>query len=268
MLEQLQQLLQELIHNLPSWNQVLIALRDHYAEIIVGIAILELFLAFIVFVYNRRYIRKVDRWFRNDVLKDCSKPSSMLSRWLQVEHLLHTFRVEYVKKLDDKSQESLKEEYYKLTNEKAHSIYAYNKWVRTFFNLFFDLIPMFPMLGILGTVVAIACQFSVAQEVSDQAEAILTSVTKNFGMAILTSIYGIGFAIGFTVINAMFIESGTQKCFEVEKTARKSLDDVLRMITMRQRSHISVGKSGGASKRRPSQAPEKSRKSRRRNNGD
>jgi len=232
--------------------------------VIFGVAVLELFLAFIVFTYNRRYLRKIDRWFRNDVLKECSKPSSMLSNWLQVEHLMHTFRVEYVKKLDDKNQESLKEEYYKLTNEKAHSIYAYNKWVRTCFNLFFDLIPMFPMLGILGTVVAIACQFSTAQEVSDQSAAILTSVTQNFGMAIWTTIYGIGFAIGFTVINAVFIESGTQKCFELETTARTSLDEVLHLITVRQRSQRACTKTTINTETQMGTAPiqKKSRKNR------
>ena len=225
---------QHLFHdNLPSWQSVLTLLSEHYIGIMFAAAGLELFLAFIVFCYNRRFLGKVDRWFRNDVLKECSKPSSLLSRWLQVEHLLHTFRVEYVKKLDDKNQEFLKEEYYKLTNEKAHSIYAYNKWVRTFFNLFFDMIPMFPMLGILGTVVAIANQFSMVQAASNESEIILRSVTQNFGMAVWTTIYGIVFAVAFTVINALLIESGTQKCFEVEKTAQKSLDEVLHIISSR-----------------------------------
>jgi len=151
---------------------------------------------------------------------------------LQVEYLLHTFRVEYVKKLDGKNQESLKEEYYKLTNEKTHSVYSYSKYARTCFNLFFDMIPMFPMLGILGTVIAIACQFSGATESADGTAAIL-SVTQNFGMAVWTAIYGIVFAVGFTVINALFIESGTQKCFDLEKTARESLDEVLHIIASR-----------------------------------
>jgi biopolymer transport protein ExbB/TolQ len=263
-----EQLLQQLKDNLPSWQLILTTLRDHFSEVIFGVALLELFLAWIVFSYNRRYLRKIDRWFRNDVLKECSKPSSMLSRWLQVEHLLHTFRIEYVKKLDDKNQESLKEEYYKLTNEKAHSIYAYNKWVRTCFNLFFDLIPMFPMLGILGTVVAIACQVSTALEVSDQAAAILTSVTQNFGMAIWTTIYGIAFAVGFTVINAGLIESGTQKCFELETTARKSLDEVLHLIATRQRSQRSVGKAMDATpQQQTTRTAKESRKKRSRDDG-
>jgi len=260
------QMLQQLKDNLPSWQLVLTTLRDHFSEVIFGVAVLELFLALIAFTYNGRYLRKIDRWFRNDVLKDCSKPSSMLSRWLQVEHLMHTFRIEYVKKLDDKNQESLKEEYYKLTNEKAHSIYAYNKWVRTCFNLFFDLIPMFPMLGILGTVVAIACQFTAAQEISDQSAAILTSVTQNFGMAIWTTIYGIGFAVGFTVINAMFIESGTQKCFELETTARNSLDEVLHLIAARQR-HLPREKTNAVPQPRTTRTSEKPRKRRRQDNG-
>ena len=254
------QLLQQWNDHLPSWEVVLIILRNHFVEIIFGVAVLELILAFVVFTYNRCYLRKIDRWFRNDVLKECSKPSSMLSRWLQVEHLLHTFRVEYVKKLDDKTRESLKEEYYKLTNEKTHSIYAYNKWVRTCFNLFFDLIPMFPMLGILGTVVAIACQFSAAQEVADQAESILISVTQNFGMAIWTTIYGIGFSIGFTVINAVLIEAGSQKCFELEKTARKSLDEVLHLIAARQQSNRSRGKANTVTPSQIARTPKKLRK--------
>jgi len=262
-----EQLLQSLRDHLPSWEVVLTILRDHFAKVIFGVAMLELFLALIVFMYNRRYLRKIDRWFRNDVLRECSKPSSMLSRWLQVEHLLHTFRVEYVKKLGDKNQELLKEEYYKLTNEKAHSIYAYNKWVRTCFNLFFDLIPMFPMLGILGTVVAIACQFSAAQEVSDQSAAILTSVTENFGMAIWTTIYGIAFAVGFTVINAVLIESGTQKCFELETTARQSLDEVLHLIAVRQRSNRSCGKADAVTPPQSARTPKKSRKNRSQDNG-
>jgi len=262
-----EQLLQQLKDNLPSWEVVLTTLRDHFSEVIFGVAVLELFLALIVVAYNRRYLRKIDRWFRSDVLKECSKPSSMLSRWLQVEHLMHTFRVEYVKKLDDKNQESLKEEYYKLTNEKAHSIYAYNKWMRTCFNLFFDLIPMFPMLGILGTVVAIACRFSAAQEVSDQSAAILTSVTENFGMAIWTTIYGIAFAVGFTVINAVFIESGTQKCYELEKTARKSLDEVLHLIAMRQRSHRSREKVNAVTQPQTDRKTKKSRRNRSQDNG-
>ena len=232
MLEQLQQIREQITDIVPPWDEVLVLLSNHFVEIILAIAVLEMFLALIVFAYNRRYLKKVDRWFRYNVLHECSKPSSFLSRWLQVEHLLHTFRVEYVKKLDGKSQESLKEEYYKLTNEKTHSVYAYNKSVRTFFNLFFDLIPMFPMLGILGTVVAIACQFNATTETVEGAEAVL-SVTQNFGMAIWTTIYGIVFAIGFTAINAMFIESGTQKCFELEKTAQQSLDEVLHIIASR-----------------------------------
>ena len=263
-----EQLMQLINDHLPPWQLVLTTLSDHFVEIILGVAVLELFLAFIIFAYNRRYLRKVDRWFRNDVLKDCSKPSSLLSRWLQVEHLLHTFRVEYVKKLDGKNQEALKEEYYKLTNEKAHSIYAYSKWVRTCFNLFFDLIPMFPMLGILGTVVAIACQFSAAQDVANESEAILRSVTQNFGMAIWTTIFGIGFAIGYTVFNAMFIESGTQKCFELEKTARESLDEVLHLISAKQSANRPREKTNGnAPTRRKPQTSEKTRKSRRTDNG-
>ncbi|MCL2622617.1 MAG: MotA/TolQ/ExbB proton channel family protein [Planctomycetaceae bacterium] len=232
MLEQLEQIRERIGGLLPPWDEVLLLLSKHFVEVILVVAVLEAFLALIVFSYNRRYLRKVDRWFRNDVLRECSKPSSLLSRWLQVEHLLHTFRVEYVKKLDGKSQESLKEEYYKLTNEKTHSVYAYSKGVRTFFNLFFDLIPMFPMLGILGTVVAIACQFNAATETSEGVEAVL-SVTENFGMAIWTTIYGIVFAIGFTAVNAMFIEAGAQKCFELEKTAQQSLDEVLHIIASR-----------------------------------
>ena len=235
MQEQLEQLQEKIRNVLPPWDEVLVLLSKYFVEIILAVALLEAFLALIVFAYNRRYLRKVDRWFRYNVLKECSKPSSLLSHWLQVEHLMHTFRVEYVKKLDDKNQESLKEEYYKLTNEKTHSIYAYSKGVRTFFNLFFDLIPMFPMLGILGTVVAIACQFSTMTDSTDGTEAII-SVTQNFGMAIWTTIYGIVFAIGFTVINAMFIESGTQKCFELEKTAQRSLDEVLHIISSRWRT--------------------------------
>ena len=268
-----EQILQYLNDNLPPWQLVLTTLSDHFVEIILGAAVLELFLAFIVYTYNRRYLRKVDRWFRNDVLKDCSKPSSLLSRWLQVEHLLHTFRVEYVKKLDDKNQESLKEEYYKLTNEKTHSIYAYSKWVRTCFNLFFDLIPMFPMLGILGTVVAIACQFTAAQdaavtqEVVNESEAILRSVTQNFGMAIWTTIFGIGFAIGYTIFNAMFIESGTQKCFELEKTARESLDEVLHLISAKQAANRPREKATSDTPSQKKTAPVKTRRIRRTNNG-
>ena len=215
---------------LPTWDQVLLPLRDHFSEIIFVVALLEVLLALIVFFYNRRYLRKVGRWFRDDVLKECSKPSSTLGRWLQVEHLLHTFRVEYVQKLESKTPGQRREEYHKLTNEKSHTVYAYNRWVKTFFNLFYDLIPMFPMLGILGTVVAIACQFGTANETLSESEAILLSVTQNFGMAIWTTIFGIGFGILFTVINALLIESGTQKCFELEKTARQSLDEVLHLL--------------------------------------
>jgi len=83
----------------------------------------------------------------------------------------------------------------------------------------------------LGTVVAIANQFSMVQVVSNESEIILRSVTQNFGMAVWTTIYGIVFAVMFTVINALLIESVTQKCFEVEKTAQKSLDEVLHIIS-------------------------------------
>ncbi|MCL2120232.1 MAG: MotA/TolQ/ExbB proton channel family protein [Planctomycetaceae bacterium] len=269
MLEQLSQFQEQIRDILPPWDEVLILLSDHFVDIILAVALLEAFLALIVFAYNRRYLRKVDRWFRYNVLHECSKPSYLLSRWLQVEHLLHTFRVEYVKKLDDKNQESLKEEYHKLTNEKTHSIYAYSKWARTCFNLFFDLIPMFPMLGILGTVVAIACQFSAAQEMTDGAETILRSVTQNFGMAIWTTIYGIGFAIGFTIINATFIESGTQKCFELEKTARQSLDDVLHLITTRQQQSLPRRKTDRTvtEQKAPSSTEKPGRRKRRRDSG-
>ncbi len=257
-------MLQQLKDNLPPWELVLKTLSDHFVELILVVALLEAFLALIVFAYNRRYLRKVDRWFRHDVLKECSKPSSTLGRWLQVEHLLHAFRVEYVRKLDGKGPESLKEEYHKLTNEKTHSIYAYSKFVRTSFNLFFDLIPMFPMLGILGTVVAIACQFSSAAEVTSESEAILRSVTQNFGTAIWTTIFGIGFAITFTVINALLIETGTQKCFELEKTAQNSLDDVLHLIAARQRPNGGDDATGEIANETESDlASEKSRKKRR-----
>ena len=269
-----EQLMQLFNDHLPPWQLVLTTLSDHFVELILGVAVLELFLAFIIFAYNRRYLRKVDRWFRNDVLKDCSKPLSLLSRWLQVEHLLHTFRVEYVKKLDDKNQEALKEEYYKLTNEKAHSIYAYSKWVRTCFNLFFDMIPMFPMLGILGTVVAIACQFSAAQDVVatqemvNESEVIMRSVSQNFGVAVWTTIIGIGFAIGYTVVNAMFIESGTQKCFELEKTARESLDEVLHLISTKQTAYLHRKTMTGDTRRpRKLHVPKNLRKIRRTDKG-
>ena len=214
---------------LPTWDQILLPLRDHFSEIIFGVALIEILLALIVFSYNRHYLRKVGRWFRDDVLKECSKPSSMLGRWLQVEHLLHTFRIEYVQKLGCKTPKQRREEYHKLTNEKSHAVFAYGKWARMFFNLFYDLIPMFPMLGILGTVVAIACQFGTTTETLDELDA-MQSVIRNFGMAIWTTIFGIGFSILFTVINALFIESGTQKCFELEKTAQQSLDEVLHLI--------------------------------------
>ena len=264
--EQLLQYRDQLRDMLPPWDEVLTLLSNYFVEIILAVAVIEAFLALIVFAYNRRYLRKVDRWFRYNVLHECSKPSSFLSRWLQVEHLLHTFRVEYVKKLDDKNQESLKEEYYKLTNEKAHSIYAYSKWVRTFFNLFFDLIPMFPMLGILGTVVAIACQFGAVGDAGG-AEVIRT-VSENFGVAVWTTIYGIIFAIVFTVINALMVESGTTKCFELEKTAQQSLDDVLRLITSRQQRNVSRSKTNdNATKQGKVSTSSTSRRKRRSNSG-
>lgn len=255
---------QQLMEALPSWQRVLQLLSDYFVEIIIGVAVFEALLALLVYSYNRRYRRKVDRWFRNDVLKECSKPSSTLSRWLQVEHLLHTFRVEYVRKLEEKNAKQLREEYHKLTNEKSHTVYAYRRSVRTFFNLFYDLIPMFPMLGILGTVVAIACQFSTATGVTEDSERILRSVTQNFGTAIWTTIFGIGFAILFTVINAIFIESGTQKCFELEKTAQTSLDEVLHLIASHERSDNAP--ETGSAKETPTH-PEKTRKKRRRQNG-
>ena len=231
-------MLQHLMEILPSWEQVLQPLSDHFVEIIVAVAIFEAFLSLIIYMYNNYYRRKISRWFRNDILKECSMPSSTIGRWLQTEHLLHTFRVEYVQKLDDKNAKQLREEYHKLTNEKSHTVYAYSKGVRTFFNLFYDLIPMFPMLGILGTVVAIACQFSTTTGVTNESEVILRSVTQNFGTAIWTTVFGIGFSIIFTVINALFVESGTQKCFELEKMAQTSLDEVLHLIASRERSFL------------------------------
>jgi MotA/TolQ/ExbB proton channel family. len=245
---------------LPSWEQVLIPLRDHYSEIIFAVALLEVFLAMLVFAYNRRYLRKVGRWFRDDVLKECSGPSSTLGRWLQVEHLLHTFRVEYVQKLETKTTEQCREEYHKLTNEKSHTVYAYAKWARISFNLFYDLIPTFPMLGILGTVIAIACQFSTAADAHNESEMILRSVTQNFGMAIWTTIFGIGFGILFTVVNALFVESGTQKCFELEKTARQSLDEVLHIIATQRDLIASSSMEPGDERSKTAPAPHRKSK--------
>ena len=233
------QFLEPYLEALPSTPQILQFLSQYFVEIICVFAIFELVLMFFITVYNAFYLRKVDKWFRNDVLRDCTKPSSTLGRAFQVDNLLQTFRGEYVKKLAYKNPEQLQEEYYKLTNEKAHTVYAYSRTMRVFFNLFYDGIPMFPLLGILGTVIAIACQFSMATEAVDEVEMILQSVTQNFGVAIWTTIFGIGFGIFYTIANAMMIETPTQKCYEIEKSAQSALDDVLHLIALKQSSNNS-----------------------------
>lgn len=234
------QFLEPYLEALPPLQQILQFLSQYFVEIICIAASIELLLMFLIAVYNFLYLRKVDKWFRNDILKDCTKPSSTLGRAFQVDHLLQTFRGEYVKKLADKTPTQLQEEYYKLTNEKAHTVYAYNRTVRVFFNLFYDGIPMFPLLGILGTVIAIACQFSMASDTVNEVDMILQSVTQNFGVAIWTTIFGIGFGIFYTIANAMIIESPTQKCYEIEKSAQSALDNVLHLIALKQSQNSSV----------------------------
>lgn len=211
--------------NLLQW------ISDHFTWVIFLAAILETIACLRVFYYNDRYLERVRKWFESDIIRGRGpgKASATLGTLEQLEHSLKNFRAEYIEQISGWDEETLAAKSVELSTRESLRSHSYGEWNRAIFNTSRDAIPMFPLLGILGTVFAIGCQLSVGNG-TDGAVVIAESVTKNFGTAVWTTVWGIVFGIFFTLFNAFLIEPKTIRALEIERAAGDSLDDVLQLI--------------------------------------
>lgn len=211
-------------------------ISDHFVELIMLAAILELIACIRVYVYNALYIRKVHKWFEEDILREGSSgtASATLDPLIRLETNLHGFRASYSEKIESWNRAELKEKLTELSTRESLKSHSYGEWNKALFNTLRDAVTVFPLLGILGTVFAIGCQLSGSSP--EEGAAMLEGVTKNFGIAIWTTVWGIVFGISFTLVNAFLLEPRTLKCLEIDVASGKAIDDIMQMITDRMRT--------------------------------
>ena len=81
------------------------------------------------------------------------------------------------------------------------------------------LIEIYPLLGILGTVLAIGCGLA-AQANSAESGAAIDAVVKNFGNSIWSTFMGLLFAVIYMILNA-FWEPSFQRLMEHQANVRR-----------------------------------------------
>jgi len=82
------------------------------------------------------------------------------------------------------------------------------------------LIEIYPLLGILGTVLAIGCGLSAQANTSPESGAAIDAVVKNFGNSIWSTFMGLLFAVTYMILNA-FWEPSFQRLMEHQANVRE-----------------------------------------------
>jgi len=82
------------------------------------------------------------------------------------------------------------------------------------------LIEIYPLLGILGTVLAIGCGLAAQANSAPESGAAIDAVVKNFGNSIWSTFMGLLFAVIFMILNA-FWEPSFQRLMEHQANVRE-----------------------------------------------
>jgi biopolymer transport protein ExbB/TolQ len=82
------------------------------------------------------------------------------------------------------------------------------------------LIEIYPLLGILGTVLAIGCGLAAQASASPESGAAIDAVVKNFGNSIWSTFMGLLFAVIYMILNA-FWEPSFQRLMEHQTNVRE-----------------------------------------------
>jgi biopolymer transport protein ExbB len=82
------------------------------------------------------------------------------------------------------------------------------------------LIEIYPLLGILGTVLAIGCGLAAQANASPESSSAIDAVVRNFGNSIWSTFMGLLFAVIFMILNA-FWEPGFQRLMEHQANVRE-----------------------------------------------
>ncbi|MGO9114049.1 MAG: MotA/TolQ/ExbB proton channel family protein [Thermoguttaceae bacterium] len=82
------------------------------------------------------------------------------------------------------------------------------------------LIEIYPLLGILGTVLAIGCGLAAQANAAPESGAAIDAVVKNFGNSIWSTFMGLLFAVIYMILNA-FWEPSFQRLMENQANVRE-----------------------------------------------
>ena len=100
-------------------------------------------------------------------------------------------------------------------NDSQHKAWSFN-WINCFYNIFLALVSIFPLLGMLGTVLALL-GLDLSSGATEQ-------LKQQFFLALDTTAWGLFFSIIFKILHSLFqtkIETAVEKIDELLKKSIK-----------------------------------------------
>lgn len=100
-------------------------------------------------------------------------------------------------------------------NDSQHKAWSFN-WINCFYNIFLALVSIFPLLGMLGTVLALL-GLDLSSGATEQ-------LKQQFFLALDTTAWGLFFSIIFKILHSLFqtkIETAAEKIDELLKKSIK-----------------------------------------------
>jgi len=104
------------------------------------------------------------------------------------------------------------------------------KWLETLYNVCRELVAAWPMVGILGTVLAIGIALRSPGTGNASADA-LSGIVESFGTAIWSTVYGLVFAVGLLFFNAC-VEPSFNRLFEQQLALRNLIRQTKRISVL------------------------------------